>query len=234
MSKKFSFVRGSLRVSLTMKSGNEKVGPIPVSTTTMATCPPECAMRRECYAKMGPLQIHWWKVSDGTRGVEWNEFCAQISALPTDQVWRHNQAGDLPGEGNKIDVKALTALVKANKGRRGFTYTHKPMTTKAASTAIARANANGFTINLSADNLAEADAKADLDIAPVVVVLPSTQLTNTTTPNGRRVVICPAYTHGVTCADCQLCQRQTRAIVGFPAHGKMAGRVDKRIALQMA
>ncbi len=221
-------------VSLTMKSGNAKVGPIPVSTSSEDTCPPSCGMYRECYAKMGPLRIHWWRVTDGKRGVEWAEFCDQVAALPDGQLWRHNQAGDLPGTGNALDAKALAKLVKANRGRRGFTYTHKPLATKAERAAVAKANAAGFTVNLSADDLHAADRLAGLGIGPVVVVLPSTQLTNTTTPEGRNVVVCPAYTHGVTCEECQLCQRQTRAIVGFPAHGKMAGSVDKRIALQMA
>jgi hypothetical protein len=139
--------------------------------------------------------------------------------LADGQLWRHNQAGDLPGIGDKIDRQALTKLVEANRGRRGFTYTHKPMSI-ANRLAIAKANAKGFTVNLSADNLAEADALASLRIGPVVVVLPSDQLTNTTTPDGRKVVICPAVTHdNVTCATCQLCARQRDAIVGFPAHG---------------
>ncbi len=224
----------AMHVALTMKSGNEKTGPIPVSTSSDDTCPPSCGMYRECYAKMGPLRIHWWKVSSGERGLKWPEFLEQIKALPQGQLWRHNQAGDLPGTGDKLDTKALAGLVKANKGKRGFTYTHKPLKLASERKAIAAANKRGFTINLSADSLEDADKKAALDIGPVVVVLPSTQLTNTQTPEGRNVVVCPAYTHGVSCAECQLCQRQTRAIVGFPAHGKMAGRVDKRIALEMA
>src|SRR5205085_11223992 len=39
------------------------------------------------------------------------------------------------------------------------------------SSAIAAANAAGFTINVSANNPAEADALADLEIGPVVTIL---------------------------------------------------------------
>ncbi|WP_050995120.1 DUF7227 family protein [Bradyrhizobium liaoningense] len=63
----------------------------------------------------------------------------------------------------------------------------------------------GYTINLSADTLAEADQLAALDIAPVTVVVPTDMMHNTETPAGRKVVIFPAITHeNVTCATCAL------------------------------
>jgi len=40
------------------------------------------------------------------------------------------------------------------------------------------------------------------------------------TPAGRKVVVCPATIRDdVSCASCQLCQRQRDFIIGFPAHG---------------
>jgi hypothetical protein len=158
----------------------------------------------------------------GASGDTWNAFCNQIAALPTGQAWRHNQAGDLPGHGDTIDTTKLAQLVDANTGKMGWTYTHKPTTAK-NSKAIADANARGFTINLSADTLAEADTLASLAIGPVVVVLDAIEGTkaDTVTPAGRRVVTCPAtYRDNVTCASCLLCARPNRpTIVGFPAHG---------------
>jgi len=222
-----------MRVALTLKSKNKKTGPIPVSISSSDTCPPSCGLYNECYAKIGPLAIHWRKVSDSERGMEWNEFLLKIKALPKLQLWRHNQAGDLPGKGETLSVKKLASLVVANKGKIGFTYTHKPLLRKIERNAIKFANANGFTVNLSADSLTEADKKASLGIGPVVVVLPSTQTTNTITPEGRNVVICPAYTHGLSCDECRLCYRTQRAIVGFPAHGVKFKAVDKRIALEL-
>ena len=66
---------------------------------------------------------------------------------------------------------------------------------------------------------------------PVVVVLPSTTTANTTTPAGRPVVICPATQRDdVSCASCQLCQRQRTAIVGFPAHGARHRVINLRLA----
>ena len=80
----------STQVQLTAISGNSKTGPIPVSTTESDTCPPNCGARDVCYAKGGPLNMHWMKVSDHVRGAQWAEFITSISALPKKQVWRHN------------------------------------------------------------------------------------------------------------------------------------------------
>lgn len=205
---------------LTRVSSNAKTGPIPVSTSSADTCPDSCPFKDQgCYAKSGPLALHWRKVTSGGRGLSWEQFCDEIAALPRNQLWRHNQAGDLPGDNEYIDASALARLTRANKGRRGFTYTHK-YSTEANREAIRSANANGFTINLSANTLAHADTLADYACGPVAVVLPSSQTTNTLTPAGRKVVICPATQRdNVTCATCGLCSRQRSAIVGFPAHG---------------
>jgi hypothetical protein len=180
-----------------------------------------------CYAESGPLALHWRKVTAGERGIDWESFVAIVDAMPLDTLWRHNQAGDLPGTGAAIDAARLTKLVRANNGKRGFTYTHKSMTADNRR-AVREANDNGFTINLSANNLAHADELSDLDIAPVVVVMPRDAV-NTLTPAGRKVVICPAETRDdVTCETCQLCARRDRngIIIGFPAHGSGARRAE--------
>ena len=216
-------------VHLTPVSKNEKTGPIPVSTTTRDACPVDCAMRAGCYADSGPLAIHWRAVSEGKRGVDWETFTQSIADLPDDQLWRHNQAGDLPGDGHTIDPVALGQLVAANIGRRGFTYTH--YRDAESLQWVRHANDWGFRVNLSANDLSDADMLADTGAGPVVVVLPSTQTTNTETPAGRRVVICPAtQREDVSCATCQLCQRDRSTIVGFPAHGSRFRVIDIQLA----
>lgn len=207
-------------VHLTPKSSNAKTGPIPVSTSEAQTCPLSCPLRdKGCYAKRGPLGLHWSAVSRRERGMAWAEFCATVAAFPDGTLWRHNQSGDLPGHGETIDAGELSALVSANQGRRGFTYTHKRGAENFR--LIRAANVGGFTVNLSANNLADADTLADTGAGPVCVLLPANQKTNTATPQGRKVVLCPATQRdGVTCASCKLCSRADRScIVGFPAHG---------------
>jgi len=219
-----------MQVHLTLKSANSKTGPIPVSTTERASCPPDCAMRDACYAASGPLALHWAAVSNGTRGTDWAAFTAMIAQLPAGQVWRHNQAGDLPvTPAGTVDAVKLGQLVHANTGRHGFTYSHHR--DAESINWIRHANNWGFTVNLSANDLADADTLADHHAGPVVVVLPSTQTTNTKTPAGRAVVVCPATQRDdVTCASCQLCQRQRDVIVGFPAHGTRRRVIDIKLA----
>jgi hypothetical protein len=218
-----------MQVHLTLKSANVKTGPIPVSTTERDSCPADCKMKAECYAASGPLALHWAAVSMKTRGTSWEEFCSTIARLPDNQIWRHNQAGDLPQQNGTIDPVKLGQLVAANKDKRGFTYSHHR---DAASIGwIRHANNWGFTVNLSANDLNDADYLASQDAGPVVVVLPSTQSENLKTPAGRPVVICPATQRDdVSCATCQLCQRQRAAIVGFPAHGSRHRTITLRLA----
>lgn len=214
-----------MQVHLTLVSRNVKTGPIPVSTTSAESCPSACpfnnANKGGCYAESGPLAIHWRKVTQGKAGDSYGAFLDKIARLPKGQLWRHNQAGDLMGVGNSLDIQALALLVKANKGRKGFTYTHKPLDTQAQRDAIRDANKGGFTVNLSGNNPAHADSLCDLGIAPVVTVLPADASENTTTPKGRKIVVCPATQRDdVSCATCKLCAIASRdVIVGFPAHG---------------
>lgn len=220
----------SYSIHMTRKSGNGKVGPIPVTTTDQNTCPVACPLNTDsgggCYANGGPLKLHWNKVTSGERGSDVETFASKVAALPDGQLWRHNQAGDLPGDGHTIDRSALDQIASANTGRRGFTYTHYDAESDMVNReAIRAANRAGFTVNLSSDNPQHADTLADLEAGPVVTLLPGDQTENTVTPAGRKVIVCPAtIKDNVTCATCGLCQRQTsgkaeRPVVGFPVHG---------------
>lgn len=222
-----------MNIHLTPISSNVKTGPIPVTTSSATTCPEACPFKKSgCYADNGPLALHWSKVTKGERGDSLDILAKQIKAFPRGQVWRHNQAGDLPGIGNAIDAEGLSKIVSANTGRRGFTYTHKPLLgeeNKANLEAVKDANAKGFTINLSGNNLVHADKLADLQAGPVVCVVPSGTAPSFQTPAGRRGVVCPAQQRDdITCANCQLCTRANRSIiVGFIAHGTSKKKADK-------
>lgn len=216
-------------VALTLKSANVKTGPIPVSITGADSCPDSCPFSGGgCYAKGGPLAIHWRKVTQGDRGLPWSDFVAQISALPDNQLWRHNAAGDLIGAGETIDPVALGQLVAANQGKRGFTYTHKT-NHQDNFKWIKAANDFGFVVNMSANDLHHADQLADTGAGPVVTVLPIDAPPKQLTPKGRTVVTCPAtYRDNVSCATCKLCAVSDRStIVGFPAHGNAKAKVQK-------
>lgn len=214
-------------ISYTIRSQNAKTGKMLVTSQSKETCPPDCPFNRSgCYGDYGPLSIHWSKVSEGKRIQKWADFLGAVRDQKPDSLWRMSQVGDLPGKGNRIDARKLRDVIEANRGRRGFTFTHKKLTPTNRA-LIAEANANGFTINLSTHSVKEADRKAALGIAPVVMAIPEDpKRWPDRTPNGRPIVICLAETKGLTCKECGLCQvARRRSIVAFPAHG-----TGKRIA----
>jgi hypothetical protein len=219
--------------------------------SSAGTCPPSCAFYGAgCYAEQHLTGHHWRTLSDGSdlnpSVGDWSFLCEQVKALPEGQIWRHNEAGDLPGEGPRIDGTLLFELILANKGRKGFTYTHKPMlgrqweraamrfpkaeTIRANRGIVMEANREGFTVNLSADSLEDADVLAEA--GPVVVTVPhDAPRKGLRTPQGRHVVICPATeVEGVTCESCGLCAvAKRKCIVGFRAHGNNKYQVTTRI-----
>lgn len=218
-------------------TGNTKVGPIPVTRSPQATCPDSCSLKGNgCYAENAPLVWGWQK--DAVRGVSWEEMLWNIKRLAKGQLWRMNEAGDLPGISSEhIHQGLMDELVTANKGKRGFTYTHYDFRRGHNREQILKANRSGFTINVSADNLEQADEyMISPDCArevPVVVILPLGTPNVSYTPAGYKVVACPAEkSKRVTCATCALCQKADRPyIIGFRAHGSRKKLVSK-IALK--
>jgi hypothetical protein len=215
---------------------NRKLGGIPATYSERGTCPPSCGLYRAgCFAEYGWVGLHWRNTE--AEGIPWAVFLERVRELPAGQLWRHNVAGDLPGEGEQLDEDLLAQLVEANRGRKGFTFSHKVGNLE----ALQWANLEGFTINLSADTLEDADALFqvgdgdDLTVAgPVVVLLPhDAPDAGVRTPGGRRVVVCPNETHGVTCDKCRLCADPYRTtIIGFRAHGKFKHHVPELVQLR--
>lgn len=235
---------------LTLKSRNVKTGSIPVSTTTGETCPKACPFNHAnaggCYAEAGHVGMFWQKVTAKKAGAKYDQFIDQIKALPTGQFWRHNQAGDLAGNGEDIDAGALQKLCDANAGKNGFTYTHyDTLKHKNNRRLVAMANKAGFIVNLSGNNTDHADKLKALGVAPVVSVLPieyergkgeslpeyktRLQTLPQKTKAGHSIVVCPAtYLDNVSCKTCKLCGNGNRkTIVGFPAHGVSKKKADK-------
>jgi hypothetical protein len=138
---------------------------------------------------------------------------------------------------DKIDGAALRQLVEANRGKRGFTYTHYPLIPHNVQ-LIREANENGFTINVSANSPRHADMVAKHGL-PTVTVLPADVDGAVTpvvyTPGGLTISVCPAtYRDDISCGGgngksaCELCQRHKRkSIVGFPAHGSGARKASE-------
>ncbi len=225
-----------MRVAFVRSSKNRKTGPIPISMSPKVTCPSSCPLRGNgCYAEHGPLGWQWDRLSSGETGVSWQAFLQAVRHLPEHALWRHNVSGDLPGNGEKINRKMLADLVSANTGKRGFTYSHKHATQDNLA-AIRAANRSGFTINLSANTLEEADTLAREKGGP-----------GGRDPAGRfRVPPRRAHPRRPECHhlprelpgrrpvhELRPVRRSYRtAIIGFPAHGPAFRRAE-RVALGM-
>lgn len=226
-------------VHVIKKSSNAKTGPIPVTMTSESSCPSACPLKGAgCYAEGGNMRTHWKKLSNSTEEtgsyLTWNRFCSWVESLAPRVGWRHNTAGDLPhtGDGKTIDRDKLAKLVKANAvgSKRGFTYTHHDMNVAGNAEAVKAANDGGFTVNLSADGLREADELAELGIATVVTIMPKTADGRAVTPAGRKVIECPASRGKVdNCMQCGfLCAKANRkSIIGFVPHGVSKAKVTK-------
>lgn len=218
---------------LTPKSGNGKTGPIAVTTSTRDNCPDTCPLKASgCYAKGGPLAIHWAAVTSGKRGVSLRQHMLDLLDLPASTMVRLNQAGDLPPDTDD----ALDLLRAAcHKDRIAWTYSHH---TNLA--WIDRLNdGSKTTVNVSANGLAHADAVHAQARSPICAVVPEDAINRRaeyrSTPAGLPCAFCPATLPGstVTCATCgngkPLCARKRRAyVILFPAHGsgrKAASRI---------
>ena len=223
-----------MQVALTAISSNRKTGAIPTSTTEKASCPSTCPfLLKGCYAKGGPQNIHWSAISRGERGMVWSEFTSAIRKLKRGQLWRHNVSGDLPHSDGVIDSAKVSALVDANRGRKGYTYTHHILNNENLA-IIQESNKNGFTINASCESVDVADSVMTEHNIPAVAVINSEESRRFfTTTSGRKVIVCPATVHdNVSCADCGICANANRsAIVAFPAHGNAKKSVNQIVTV---
>ena len=220
-------------ISFTPISANRKTGPIPTTMSDRITCPTTCPFYdKGCYAKSGVTNIHWSRVTRGIKGYNWTEFLSKIKSIRLGSLWRHNVAGDLPHQDGIIDGNKVAELVDANRGHKGYTYTHHELNETNIG-IIKFANASGFTINASTEDVEVADSiMTQHNIPAVAVVKSNINKRFFKTSSGRRVIVCPATIHdNVTCATCGLCQQSNREfIVAFPAHGVAKNIVNSKVA----
>jgi len=224
----------SVRVHITVKSSNVKTGPIPTTVSQKEkSCPLTCPfIHKGCYAGVGPVSWNWKKVNSGERGGNWSDLCDFVASLPIGQLWRHCVAGDLFNTAGLIDTGLLNSLVKANKNKKGYTYTHHVLNAHNVS-QIKKANKKGFTINASCQSLTECDQAISKGL-PTVCVVDSDKPTPKTTPAGHKVLVCPAQSSArhTDCNTCRLCSKAERnnLVIAFKAHGTQKKAVNELIA----
>lgn len=233
---------------LTENPNNKKTGlGVFVTTTGRSSCSDACILKAEydedgkiiykgCYADQFHMKMHWDKVTSGERGVTLAEFVQKLSTLPYKALVRHNQAGDLPGDGKfTLYRDDCITLAKAFKRTLAWTYTSYPITAFNLDTMKEMLRL-GFVVNKSCYSLTQVDDAMDKGL-PTTVVLPSkTMGRKTMTPKGRIVARCPAeLSKDINCGNCggakgPLCLRKDRSFaVGFVAHGIFKKKADEAL-----
>ena len=224
------------RYAYTHISSNSKLGGLPATTTSKDSCPITCGYNPAsggsgCYASYGPSEWQWRKLDDpnNDKALDIHQLAERLSRLRKHTLFRHNQAGDLPGNGLEINPTELELLVDACGHADGFGFSHYRPDIGDNAALILAANQGGLTINMSAETLTQVDDLVALGIGPVVVALPADQRKAMKTPAGNHVAICPTYLDDrVTCASCGICQKvDRRSVVGFPAHGAGKAKVER-------
>lgn len=233
--------------SITENSHNRKTGPITVLKSEMvATCPDSCSWKKNgCYAKYGPITIAWSKINKS--GISLNEVCLKIKKLPRKSLLRLFESGDLPGNGKyRLYKDACIQLAKSCKSVVAFGYSHyRP---NKHNLPIFMEIAKYCTINLSVDNLKQADEMIKTGL-PVVTVVPKDSPSVFYTEGGNKVVVCPfeqvkkdengnivkrKVENCMTCASGSgkgpLCAWQKRDfIIGFKPHGSGAKYLNTKM-----
>ena len=124
-------------------------------------------------------------------------------------------------------------MISANKGKRGYTYTHHDLNKGENLALIRQANRQGFAVNVSTETELAADAAVAAGLPAVLAVSASETRTAWNTPAGNRVIVCPAQRPDstVTCATCAICHsRPARLVVAFIAHGASKAKASAAIA----
>jgi hypothetical protein len=246
------------------KTHASKLGPIAATYHHPATCPNSCPLKYKrdkrgrimrdklgrprlgpCFGNGVRVRGQWMRTTGKhcQKNVKsWSRWVREdVPQLERGELLRAGIAGDQPGRGETLDGAALGMLVDACIAGElvAWGYSHKAPGHGENAAAIAAANRSPhFCLNLSADDLAEADQLAALGIGPVAVTVSSDHPAASRTAQGRPVNVCQAQTLGRTCATCgngrPWCARADRTfVVALRAHGQGRKALDARLADQL-
>jgi len=215
-----------MTLKYSLSAGNSKTGAMLLVRSPRSTCPDSCSLKGNgCYAENFPLVLHWTKQEH--TGVDFATVLYAVRTLPKEAIWRLFEAGDFePSSENPelISSQQVISLIAANKGKRGFGYTHYPVLPNLEPLQLM--NSSGLTINASADSLEQAKLYFELGLPTTLVVAEKTP--KDVTVDGVRIVVCPnqSLKSKPTCLQCQLCQKPDRDyVIGFRAHGSKKRKI---------
>lgn len=209
-----------------VRSGNHKVGPLPVVSRPQWSCPNDCPlMGAGCYGEVKPGRPSLFDVVDAT--VASSRSRTTMADL-RNRRWRvvprgirFGIVGDFLDRAGHPDLDYInetneTALAHPWKAW-GYTHAWRRLT----------AGMFAFVVRASVQSRAEAE-QAIAAGWRVAIVDPGPDAPDTligSRISGQLVVQCPATNRpGVNCESCLLCARDIGTVVAFPVHGSLRGR----------
>lgn len=199
-----------MKVHFVPKTNNKKTGKVAATYITGDTCPDRCPFLGVCYANQGTMGNTPFKIADKHGTEDLSRTADGIRALPEGALVRHAVSGEPTPE----YVAEIGAAHEDRPDTLGWTYLHSwpdrspaefptnfvPNASCETRDEVEKAIGNGW------DTVLVATGEEDELIGSVVA--------------GKRVIVCPNQTRGVTCADCRLCMKRDRAVtIAFLPHG---------------
>ena len=217
---------------VTLKSGNEKTGPITTTGRPRATCPISCTFNPEnpegvggCYT-VGRIDAMYTRLARDWSQVELKEF---LMGSKTDRL-RDRVDGDVltNGDFDREYLEEVTDAALSAGYKWIFGYTHVPEVT-------ADDVPEGYVMNVSCETESDVVQARDRGL-PIVISNDTTQHGDKI--DGRRVIQCPQTRSNVDCSSCggsagPICARADREqIVLFPLHGVQVRKAAKSIEMK--
>lgn len=220
------------KYSFVANSHNKKTGAMPVTSTSMDSCPLSCALYADCYGKSGHTRIHWNKLEK--TGIDYNDLLNLINALKKKSQIRFNVIGDIAHLDGVIDATKLIKLSNIVKNRMldMILYTHHSIDNTLNVSALKLAFEKGLHVNISCETIEKAKQALNYGLNAVLVV-PIGTLEKHKKINDIHLVRCPAeYKPQIQCVNCMLCSKnrvQNRIVVAFTAHGTSKKRLSEKL-----
>jgi hypothetical protein len=201
-------------------------------STSSPSCPNDCPLKKECYAKFSFTNIHWQKLDKG--GSDYNQVLAYVNAMKKGGYLRWGVFGDLAHNDGVIDSTKLLKLANIVKNRmiKTILYTHHNIDNFINVKSLKLAFDKGLCINVSCESIAKVRQSLKLGLN-AVLVMPTGSIDKVIKQDGIIIMRCPAeYKKGFTCSDCMLCAQNRvdrKLIIAFTSHGSSKKRLSTKL-----
>lgn len=214
------------RTHFVVKSGNAKIGSMSATYRTDDSCPASCPLKDAgCYAKGRIFGIPARLGSEDAKAV----IDRAIAEVPKNGILRWEVSGDVVRADGKIDrayIRQTNRFHRARPDVRVIRYSH----------AWRQMSPEMFTypVNASCETLQDiSEARAAGWQTVITATGPDDDVIGMTVDESR-AIICPNQTHGVTCAECQLCSKKRTSTVVFLPHGSGKRRASLAVSAARA